>query len=95
MISPTSPGVAVPYYGLGRLRPVLTCVFAGSPQAFVSVSARRRLWAVLAVDSSSLSDARLLGIERPLARHFGHVSAGAHVFSSTVLLAVVEWAPAG
>ncbi len=55
-------------------------------------SARRRLWIVLALDSSSLNDA-VLGIERPLAKRFGYVPASAHVFPSSAPLAVVEWAP--
>ena len=72
-----------------------TVRYRTAPRATAQHSTASCRWAVLAVDSSSLSEARLLGIERPLARRFGYVPARAHVFASTVPLAVVEWAPAG
>ncbi len=73
---------------------MLTYVFAGSPEAAGSLSARHRLWTVLSLSRSSLRPAAVIGLERPLARRFGYVPASARVFATSAPLAVVEWTPA-
>lgn len=97
VVSPTSPGIAVPlaYYGLRRLRPVLSYVFSGTAEASATLAARRRMWTVLPLSNRPISPDALIGFERPLARRLGYEVVSARIFDSSAPLAVMAWAPSG